>query len=382
MTIKMNTLNQAFINPGPGESIKEELENLDWKQEDLAYILDISVKHLNEIINNKKSISLELAKLLGKVFNKTPQYWINLDTDYRLLINDSKEKEETVNKKVLISKYFPLNELFKKGWIERTKDINELEEKLKRFLNKNHLDYSNLEKELLPNFRKSESYNGFNPFFAHIWFQKAKNSASTISIPSFNQSALEDLYSKIHYYTVKKDGVSVFLEDLNATGVKFMVLSHLQKTYLDGAAFKHEENPVIAYTCRHNRIDNFWFTIAHEIAHVLRHLDDQEYFLDDIKAKNEKYSNGLEDSLLKKEEEANFLASQKLLENEILDFFEEHQNYITEDKVLEFSKTREIHPSIIVGMLAHNNILSYVNIHRFNDSIRDKIPSKYLIEKK
>ena len=51
----------------------------------------------------------------------------------------------------------------------------------------------------------------------------------------------------------------------------------------DGACFFQEDNPVIVYTGRYDRVDNFWFTLAHEIAHVLLHLDKKKCnaFLDD-----------------------------------------------------------------------------------------------------
>jgi HTH-type transcriptional regulator/antitoxin HigA len=50
---------------------------------------------------------------------------------------------------------------------------------------------------------------------------------------------------------------------LNNAGVVFFVLPHLQKTYLDGAAFFVDHTPVIVYTGRYKRIDIFWFTVAH-----------------------------------------------------------------------------------------------------------------------
>ena len=54
-----------------------------------------------------------------------------------------------------------------------------------------------------------------------------------------------------------------------------MVLKHLPKTYLDGACFVTPDgHPVVAMTLRHDRIDNFWFTLAHELAHLVLHLDD------------------------------------------------------------------------------------------------------------
>ena len=48
---------------------------------------------------------------------------------------------------------------------------------------------------------------------------------------------------------------------------------HLDQTYLDGAALLDAaDRPVIGLTLRHNRLDNFWFTLFHEIGHVLKHL--------------------------------------------------------------------------------------------------------------
>jgi len=89
---------------------------------------------------------------------------------------------------------------------------------------------------------------------------------------------LKLLYDDLHSYTVQENGSNEFLKQLNQLGVVFFVLPHLQKTYLDGAAFYYENNPVIVYTARFKRIDNFWFTIAHEIAHILYHLDKFCYY--------------------------------------------------------------------------------------------------------
>ncbi len=55
-----------------------------------------------------------------------------------------------------------------------------------------------------------------------------------------------------------------------------------------------------------------------------------------------------------KEIEANNMAEEMLLQNKILDFFEEYIGYITEDKVRGFSLLNKIHPSIVVGILAFN----------------------------
>ena len=63
---------------------------------------------------------------------------------------------------------------------------------------------------------------------------------------------------------------------LNGYGIILIVEPHLPKTYLDGAAFLTPSgNPVIAMTLRYDRIDNFWFVLMHELAHVSKHLSQE-----------------------------------------------------------------------------------------------------------
>ena len=71
---------------------------------------------------------------------------------------------------------------------------------------------------------------------------------------------------------------------MNQAGVKFLYQKHLIKTYLDGACFFDENKPVIIYTARYDRTDHFWFTLAHEIAHILIHFEKVKlkYILDNL----------------------------------------------------------------------------------------------------
>lgn len=84
---------KPFLNIGPGEFIKEELEVRNWRQEDLAEILGISLKSVNKLIMNKQSVTIETALLLSKAFGQSPQHWMNLDTNYRLRLQSEDSKE-------------------------------------------------------------------------------------------------------------------------------------------------------------------------------------------------------------------------------------------------------------------------------------------------
>ena len=201
------------------------------------------------------------------------------------------------------------------------------------------------------------------------WFQMAKNYSTNFKVGEYKKKSLEDLFEYIADFTYQDDGISTFLNELNKCGVIFFVLPHLEKTYLDGSAFVQNSNPVIVYTARYKRIDNFWFTIAHEITHVLKHLNSLITFL--LDNFHEEPSDNIE-------KEANKLASKHLKHPEILDYLHPYFNYLTSNKVIECSNSLNVHPSIIIGALAFNKTISFRNINLFNENVLDKIPAQYI----
>jgi len=79
---------------GPGYFIREQMELRDWTQSYLSEVMGITVKHLNIILQDKQPITLDMARILGEVFNTSAQYWINIDTGYRLWSLQEKSKTE------------------------------------------------------------------------------------------------------------------------------------------------------------------------------------------------------------------------------------------------------------------------------------------------
>lgn len=363
----------------PGQALKYFLEQKGWTQDDLAHILTISLKHTNEIIKNKKPISIDTAILLGKVFEMSAYDWVILDASFQLSKKKEQDKEQLVERQVEVYKYLPINELLKKGWLKSYDNIKDLNTQLHAFwgVPKNKpLDFSTLKlNNIAIEYRKSDAYReGLNEINAKAWYQMALNHANKINVKPYNEKGLKNLTLNLHTYTLNKNGISMFLNDLGKVGVKFVFLSHLSKTYLDGAAFCSDSNPVVTLTGRYDRVDNFWFTLAHEISHIILHLPksstNDTVFMDDS-------TGGITS---KKEKEANQMAEKILLQDKILDFFEEYIGYITEEKVHEFSSIYKIHPSIVVGILAFNDKVSYSTLHRFKETVRDKIPKKYRAE--
>ena len=70
----MITKYKAFMNIGLGEFIREEMEIRDWNQEVLSSVMGVSVKTVNNLINNRQVITEDIARLLSRAFGQSPGY--------------------------------------------------------------------------------------------------------------------------------------------------------------------------------------------------------------------------------------------------------------------------------------------------------------------
>jgi addiction module HigA family antidote len=68
----------------PGDLIREEIEYRGWSQNDLAQIMDRPLQAVNELINGRKAITARTARELEAALGPDAQFWLNMETSYRL----------------------------------------------------------------------------------------------------------------------------------------------------------------------------------------------------------------------------------------------------------------------------------------------------------
>ena len=69
----------------PGEILSEEfLKPKGMTQLQLAEQLKIPVQRINTLINGKRGVTPETAILLARIFQNSPEFWMNLQTAYDL----------------------------------------------------------------------------------------------------------------------------------------------------------------------------------------------------------------------------------------------------------------------------------------------------------
>lgn len=226
----------------------------------------------------------------------------------------------------------PKKELIKRGWITSTTDMASLS---------GMLNDINAERGSAL-FRKSDTAN---TSLCSLWLSKIKSDAElqviTTSIPSFQG------LSKIDLITIAKLSVNTELLTslqglLYKKGVVLIYNRALPAMKLDGVVFKLASgNPVIGMSLRFSRLDNFWFTLMHELSHIFLHFDLLDSpILDDLEIETE---NEIEIA-------ANRLAQDSFVDRRIWRTCE--PKYDNSANVLErFANEIGVHKSIVAGML-------------------------------
>lgn len=103
------------------------------------------------------------------------------------------------------------------------------------------------------------------------------------------------------------------------------------------------DRPIVALTLRHDRIDNFWFALLHELAHVAKHLKPESpVFVDDLDRGNSQSA----------EKEADVMAQEALIPEKKWSTAKVRQTLSSEDAIA-FADEIGVHPAIVAGRLRH-----------------------------
>ena len=151
--------------------------------------------------------------------------------------------------------------------------------------------------------------------------------------------------------STSEDGPRRARDFLMKHGIGFEYVPHLPRTHLDGAALRLPDGrPVVGLTLRYDRIDNFWFTLMHELAHIGLHLDvDEEEagFVDDHSLRTIGPADGES-----QEAQADHLAQRALVPSEVWDEGDILLNP-SPMAVLNLAWQAQVHPAIIAGRVRH-----------------------------
>lgn len=327
----------------PGYYIKEIVDESGLTQEDFAKRLDTTPKNLSLLIRGEQSLSIDIAMKLSRMMGTSVNYWLNLQNAYDTLIAEFKSGEELEEERKVFE-YFDYK-FFRENYglpnLSRQKD--EQIKALRTFLNVATLTVL-AKRDMAVSFRNAtEKLTEANTVKANAMVQIATNKALKIKAPKFNKKKFEEAVQYALTLTEKHDEFYPLLRKAFwETGVIFVILPNIAGSKTNGATKKIGENIMLMVNNRRLNADTFWFTLFHEIGHII----------------NGDYGISFEKETGEQEEAADRFAENSLIPSEqYAEFIEQAQFDI--QSIKNFAKKINRDPGIVLGRLQNDKRVSF-----------------------
>ena len=320
-------------SPDPIDAILFRMQEKGFKQADLIPYFGTRSR-VSEVLARKRPLTVQMIRALS----------IGLGISAETLVGLSAPDEQAgINKSDVDWSRFPFKEMARRGWLAdvTTKAKSGVEDVVRHFIEDAGLQFG------AAAFRRGIAGEANSPttrYSLYAWLarviQRARADKSRLG--RFEPEKLSaNFLRELAQLSWSERGPLLAVEFLEQHGIAVVIEPHLKGTQLDGAALKDADGtPIIGLTLRHDRLDNFWFTLVHEVAHVWKHLDGDDAFLDDLDVTSED----------RRETEANRLAREAFIPRVL---WRRSDAYLSPSKstIERFARELRIHPSIIAGRL-------------------------------
>lgn len=327
----------------PGYYIKEIVDNSGLTQEDFAKRLDTTPKNLSVLIRGEQSLSVDMAMKFSRMLNTSIIYWLNLQNAYDALIAEFKSEKELENERKVFAlfdyKYFKDNF----GLSDLPRKIDEQIKEVRNFLDVSTLSVL-CKKDMAVSFRSSATeMSEANIIKANIMVQIATNMALKRKAPQFNRKKFEESIRYALTLTKEHDRFYKLVYDaFFDSGVVFIILPNLPGSKINGATKKIGDNIMLMVNNRRLYSDTFWFTLFHEIGHII----------------NNDFGISFDDECGEAEEFADEFARNSLIPLKEYEEFVDMKDF-TVPAIKNFSSRIDRDPAIVLGRLQNDGFLDY-----------------------
>jgi HTH-type transcriptional regulator/antitoxin HigA len=352
--------NFEYEVPLPGMYIQDELDARAWSQRDLAFILGIEEAALNKIIKGKTGVSVEMSKALAEAFDIDADFFSNLQKSYDLA--NSAAPDPAISRRASLQSKYPAREMIKRGWIKNA-EVSLLENQLERFF---RADNDNAVAPLRHVAKKTNAGEATTPV-QEAWLYRVMQIAEVMECKPYSGRKLADHALTLKELMLHAEDVARVPAILADCGLRFVIVEGLPNAKIDGVClWLDDSRPVVGMTLRHDRIDNFWFVLWHELTHVMN-KDGKKEIIIDVDLDGGKASDTAQ------EREANRSAANRCIEaSELISFCAKRNDFFSERDILHFAEMHRVHPGIVVGQI-HNRTKRFNLLRKYLVKIREYV---------
>lgn len=347
MSVAMNQYKPDYA-VHPGTYLDEVLVERGITKADFARRCGITPKTVSQILNQNANFSTEVAIQFEKVLGISAEIWLGMLSALQLLESRHREAEKLESAKKW-ARNFPLRDLRKVGVLPDAKKGSEWVGRLLSFFNVSSPEaWNEVYRKQAVAFRKSPTLKA-SEYAIATWLRLAENQAAPMDTDSFSSQQLREILPAIRALTVEKTEhfEPRIVELCKSAGVAVVFVPELTGTRISGAAkWLEPGKAMVALSLRHKTDDHFWFTLFHEIGHVLLH------------GKRDVFIDGGNENGSESEREANAFARDTLVPTKDYEEFIDVGVFYEKD-ILRFARQQGIAPGIVVGMLQHDREIEY-----------------------
>lgn len=334
LALLIQSYEQSKFPPSPPDPIEAILFRMDQQrlaQKDLVPFIG-SLSKVSEVLSRKRPLSLSMIRRLHA----------GLGIPAEVLIGESQEL--TPDPTVDYTK-FPLAEMQERGLFGSVKrPVQYLKDYAEELVTAFFRCMTGLggQPVMLRATLHQTGARSMDEYAFKVWQACVLRKARTLTLKgAYQKGAITSEWLRdLTRLSAFDSGPLLAQEYLSNHGIALVFERHFDKTYLDGAAMLDGEVPVVALTLRHDRVDNFWFALLHELVHVQRHLTSAEPCIADNLDDKTRTSD--------KELEADREAGEALVPESAWASAAVRISHTTED-ALSLARQLQVHPAIVAG---------------------------------
>lgn len=259
----------------PGAIIQREIDAAGYSQTAVAARSNISAKHLNQLLRGHVALSAEVAIALERVLDSPGDLWLRMDATWQATHLRATARGKLQSWTGWLD-HFPAAVLIERGiWREGWTAAERVDALLTFFGVVSPEAFETVWLRPQANFRRSQRFD-IDPYSTAVWLRLVEASAGTATptTPAYNETVLRQAVDRFPRLTALEPEVSVAQAKqlLLEAGVVLVLEPEIDGTRICGVSrWSGLGHPVIALTGRQKYLDILWFTLLHEIGHILLH---------------------------------------------------------------------------------------------------------------
>jgi HTH-type transcriptional regulator/antitoxin HigA len=261
-----------WVSP-PGDTIRDALAHHSLPPEALGDTLGLKGNNLHALLVGELAIDQVIADGLAFALGGTPGFWLSRETNYRVRVDGRRSTSAAPDLDNFL-KALPLKDMKTFGWLAGL-DTVPLETAAMRFFEDAPGSWARSVAQMTEavRFRTSDAHET-NPAAVAAWLRRGVLQARALDCAPWAAAELQAALPNIRALTRVKAPEVFFPKLVNlcrACGVAVVFVRTPKGCRASGATHFDGDRAIIQLSFRYRSDDHFWFTVFHEIGHLLLH---------------------------------------------------------------------------------------------------------------